>query len=34
MPGAEHPDAFWIFVAGLTVIVGFQFWLLRKFKWL
>jgi zinc transporter len=34
MPGAENPNAFWIFAVGLTMIVGFQFWLLRKFKWL
>ena len=34
IPGAEHPQAFWVFVVGLTIIVGFQFWLLRKFKWL
>jgi zinc transporter len=34
IPGAQHPQAFWFFVTGLIVIVGFQFWLLRKFKWL
>lgn len=33
MPGAENPSAFWIFVAGLTVIIGFQIWILKKLKW-
>jgi zinc transporter len=33
MPGADNADAFWIFLLMLVVLVGFQFWLLRKLKW-
>jgi zinc transporter len=33
MPGAGSPDAFWVFLLMLVVLVAFQFWLLRKLKW-
>ncbi len=34
MPGADNPQAFWVFVLGMIVMVGFQFWILKKLKWL
>ena len=34
MLGAENSQAFWIFVASLVWVIGFQFRRLRKFKWL
>jgi zinc transporter len=33
IPGAANPNAFWVFVVVLVVIVGFQFWVFRKLKW-
>lgn len=33
MPGADNPNAFWFFVVGLLVIIGFQYWLFKKLKW-
>ena len=33
MPGADNPNAFWFFVVGLFVIIGFQYWLFKKLKW-
>ena len=33
MPGADDPNAFWVFVVGLFVIIGFQYWLFKKLKW-
>ena len=34
IPGAENPNAFWMFIAGLSVIIGLQFWVFRKLKWI
>ena len=33
MPGADNPQAFWIFVVMLIGIIGFQYWLFKKLKW-
>ena len=33
MPGAENPDAFWMFSGGLTVLVLLQVLLFKKLKW-
>jgi len=33
VPGSDNPNAFWIFNAGLLVLISLQIWLFRKFKW-
>ncbi len=33
IPGAENPYAFWIFLGGLIVLVGFQAWLFKVKRW-
>ena len=33
MPGADNPNAFWVFVVALVFVVGFQYWLFKKLKW-
>ena len=33
VPGSDNPNAFWIFNAGLLVLISLQIWLFRKLKW-
>lgn len=33
IPGTEDPNAFWIFIVGLFVLVSLQVWLFKKLKW-
>lgn len=33
MPGAENPNAFWLFSGGLILLVALQIWLFRKMRW-
>ena len=33
IPGAENPYAFWIFLGGLTLLVGLQAWLFKVKRW-
>lgn len=33
IPGADNPDAFWIFLGGMTVIVAIQIYIFKKLKW-
>lgn len=33
MPGADDPQAFWVFTGGLTILVAIQIALFKKLKW-
>lgn len=33
IPGAENPNAFWIFLGGMIVIVALQVYIFKKLKW-
>ena len=34
MPGVDSSNAFWITCSALVVLMGFQFFIFRKLKWL
>jgi len=33
MPGAENPDAFWVFSGLLVAVVSLQIWIFKKLDW-
>ena len=34
MPGVDSSNAFWITVGLLVILLGLQFWIFRKLRWL
>ena len=34
LPGADDPNAFWVFCGLLAVVVALQLWILRKLRWI
>lgn len=33
LPGVNDPNAFWIFIASLVILITMQIWLFKKLKW-